>query len=141
MTDKTPPPRFHSGGLVSKAFSLPLDQLPIKMRGNGYIASTSLANQLRIVERGHPATQPSPDKVMTFVVDDMPRNPEIEKVWSRIIQQVMDEKLARGITIALIKGLGLDEPLQAFRGMPRPMTRLHSLVLAKLEAVAAAGGA
>lgn len=113
MTQQQPPRRFATGGFT----------------GRGDPAMTPRRETERLIPRD--LAERMEARARAFGIE-----PGMVSMVVTITANAMLESTARAVTLGLVREFGVTVPLRAFRKRPKPLTRLESMVLAKLEGVA-----
>lgn len=114
MTQQQPPRRFHTGGFTGTGDP----SMRAHRDGTEHTIPRELAERMEARAR-------------SFGIE-----PGVVSIVVTLTASAMLESTARSVTLGLIREFGVTLPLRAFRKRPKPLTRLESMVLAKLEAVA-----
>lgn len=113
MTQQQPPRRYATGGFTGRG-----DPAMTPRRDTEHLIPRELAERMEARAR-------------SFGIE-----PGVVSIVVTLTAGAMLESTARSVTLGLVREFGVTLPLRAFRKRPKPLTRLESMVLAKLEAVA-----
>lgn len=114
MTQQQPPRRYATGGFTGAGDS----SMRPQRDGTEHTIPRELAERMEARARA-------------FGIE-----PGMVSIVVTLTAGAMLEATARSVTLGLVREFGVTLPLRAFRKRPKPLTRLESMVLAKLEGVA-----